>query len=87
MKTYLNKTDAVCDLHGRGFTNDFHISDNDLRWIQEGIFIRVDKFAIMEYYKIQRHVVLGIVALNYNIKGILLADLKTLLILFRRSGS
>jgi len=87
MKTYSNKTDAVCDLHRRGFTNDFHISDNDLRWIQEGIFIRVDKFAIMEYYKIQRHVVLGIVALNYNIKGILLADLKTLLILFRRSES
>jgi len=87
MKTYSNKTDAVCDLHGRGFTNDFHISDNELRWIQEGIFIRVDKFAIMEYYKIQRHVVLGIVALNYNIKGILLADLKTLLILFRRSES
>lgn len=77
MKTYSNKTDAVCDLAGRGFTNDFHLSGNDLLWIQENISIRLGEFVIVEYYEIGESIVFGIIALHHNIKGILISRSKS----------
>ena len=79
MKIYSNITDAVFDLHKKGFTNDFQLIGNDLLWIQEDLFVRAGEFAILEYHKIppsknQVHesVVFGITAPHHNIKGILL---------------
>ena len=77
MKSYLNKTDVIIDLHKQGFTDDFQLVGNDLLWIQENIFIRVGEFAIAEYHKIEESMVFAIVALHYNIKGILLSRIKT----------
>jgi hypothetical protein len=77
MKSYLNKTDVIIDLHRQGFTDDFKLVGNDLLWIQENIFIRVGEFAIAEYYKIEESIVFGIVALHHNTKGILLSRIKT----------
>jgi hypothetical protein len=77
MKSYLNKTDVIVNLHSQGFTDDFKLAGNDLLWIQENIFIRVGEFAIVEYYKIEELIVFGIVALHHNIKGILLSRIKS----------
>lgn len=72
MKIYLNEADAICDLHGKGFTNDFHLSGNDLLWVQENLLIRMGEFVIVEYHKMEESIVFGIIALHHNIKGILL---------------
>ena len=40
MKAYLNKIQAVIDMHTRGYSNDFELIGNDLLWIQQKIFIR-----------------------------------------------
>ena len=84
MKSYSNSTEAICDLHDKGFTNDFQLFGNDLLWIQEGVFVRAGEFAIVEYYKIpptksnsDETVVFGIVAPYHNIKGILLNHYKS----------
>ena len=83
MKTYSNCSDAISDLHRQGFTNDFHLSGNDLLWVQEKLFIRAGEFSILEYLKIKEPknnlnevVVFGIVAPYHNIKGILLSHYK-----------
>jgi hypothetical protein len=79
MKTYSNKIDAISDLHRQGFTDDFQLAGNDLLWVQENLLIRVGEFAIAEYYKIEESIVIGIVALHHNIKGILLGRFKRVL--------
>ena len=84
MKVYSNGIDAIIDLHSQGFTNDFHLSGNDLLWLQEKRLIKVGEFAILEYHKINevagefdKCVILGIFCLYHNIKGILLRRFKT----------
>jgi len=79
MKLYSNANDAITDLHMQGFTNDFHLSGNDLLWVQEGLLVRAGEFAIVRCYKIEeaknrmnKLVVFGVIALYHNIKGILL---------------
>jgi hypothetical protein len=52
MKVYLNGPDTVKKLHERGFTDDFHLTGNDLLWVQEKCLIRVGEFVILEYHKI-----------------------------------
>jgi len=76
MKIYLNKADAIYDLHKHGFTNDFHLAGNDLLCIQENLVIRMGEFVIVEYHRIEGSIVFGIVALHHNIKGILLSHRK-----------
>jgi hypothetical protein len=78
MKTFLNTTEAITDLHRQGFTNDFQLFGNDLLWVQGKIFIRAGEFSILEYFKItdvknnmNESVVFGIIAPYHNIKGIL----------------
>ena len=80
MKTYSNRTDAISDLHEKGFTYDFHLIGNDLLWVQEKLFIRAGEFSILEYFKISDaknkmndFIVFGIIAPYHNIKGILLS--------------
>ena len=84
MKTYLNGSDAISDLHKKGFSNDFHLSGNDLFWVQENLFIRAGEFSILEYHKIpgsknkmDELVVFGIIAPWHNIKGILIHHYKS----------
>ena len=84
MKTYLNGPDAISDLHKKGFANDFHLSGNDLFWVQENLFVRAGEFSILEYYKIpgsktkmNELVVFGIIAPWHNIKGILIHHYKS----------
>ena len=84
MKTYSNSFDAITDLHNEGFANDFQLFGNDLLWLREKRVIQVGEFAILEYHKIDEAVgefdkciIVGIFALQYNIKGILLRRFKT----------
>src|SRR5215510_1938773 len=84
MKAYSSSSDAVYDLHQRGFTNDFQLVGNDLLWVQEGMFVRAGEFAILEYHKIvlpkdnmNKEIVFGIAAPYHNIKGILLNHYKS----------
>ncbi len=77
---YSNATDAISDLQMQGFTNDFHLSGNELLWVHENLFIRAGEFAILEYHKItdpgnnmNELVVFGISTPYHNIKGILLS--------------
>ena len=84
MKAYFSSSDAISDLHSRGFTNDFQLVGNDLLWIQEGVFVRAGEFSILEYHQIMlpkknmnKEIVFGIVAPYHNIKGILLNHYKS----------
>ena len=84
MRIYSCTSDAIYDLHRRGFTNDFQLVANDLLWVQEGVFVRVWDFAILEYHKIvppknnmKEEIVFGIVTPDHNIKGILLNHYKS----------
>ena len=79
MKMYSNATDAISDLHMQGFTSDFHLSGNDLLWVQGGFLNRAGEFAIVRYFKIEdtknsinKLAVFGVIALHHSIKGILL---------------
>jgi len=83
MKIYLSATDAVSDLHQKGYTNDFQLFGNDLFWVQEKIFIRVGEFSIAECHKIinlqrniDQHIIFGIYSPWHNIKGILVNHYK-----------
>jgi hypothetical protein len=75
MKVSPKTVDTIVDLHNRGFTNDFQLFGNDLLWVQESL-VRVGEFAIVRYQKIDDLIVYGIIALHYNIKGILLSHCK-----------
>ena len=79
MINYLDPHHAVSDLHKSGYTNDFQLVGNDLLWVGENILIRPEGFAILEYHRIQQPKngagicdVFAIVALDYNIPGILI---------------
>jgi hypothetical protein len=79
MKIYLTEQDVICDLHAKGFIYDFQIAGNDLLWVQEQVFVRAGDFAIKEYHQFNDRsqkgsgiIVLGVVALYHNVKGILL---------------
>ena len=83
MKAYSSSADAIYDLHQQGFTHDFHLSGNDLLWVQENYMIRVGEFAIAKFYRIEEYkngfskcIVIGIIALHHNIKGIFINRLK-----------
>ena len=85
MKIFSNSYDAIADLHNRGFTNDFHVSGNDLLLVQEKQTLKVGEFSILEYHRVRepigafdRCIVLGIVTLNHNVKGILLGRFESL---------
>jgi hypothetical protein len=84
MRTPLNGTTVISDLHEKGFENDFQLFGNDLFWVQGNIFIRTGEFSILEYYKVpgsknntDEIIVFGIVAPYHNIKGILLNHYKS----------
>jgi len=72
MKTCLSATDAIRELHLQGFINDFHLTGNDLFWVQEGHVIRAGEFVIVDYYKVGELICFGINALYHDIKGILM---------------
>jgi hypothetical protein len=84
MKIYLNPSDAVSELHKNGFTNDFQLVGNDLLWVGENILISPERFAVLEYHRIlqsKNHKracdILAIVALDYNVSGILIRHFKS----------
>lgn len=48
MKLYFGKSEAMIDLHERGFTEDFQLFGNNRLWIQEKKFLRQKDFSIVE---------------------------------------
>jgi hypothetical protein len=79
MNKYCCYRDVIDDLNKRGFTNDFVLFGDDLLWIQQKIFIQSTDFSIEECHcsghpngKLEDLVVLGILAISKNVKGVLL---------------
>lgn len=79
MKRYSNSAELVIALHQKGFTQDFQLKGNDLLWLNEDKATLIGEFIIVEFHKIihrNEHycktLVLGIIALHHNIKGIVL---------------
>ncbi|GAB2825783.1 hypothetical protein [Ferruginibacter profundus] len=79
MKIYLTKQDAIFGLHQNGYNYDFHISGNDLLWVQKKILVRAGDFFITECYhfiegsqKQNGIIILGIIAPCHSAKGILI---------------
>jgi len=79
MHKYSCYQDAINDLNERGYIHDFVLFDNAVLWIQKKIFIESDDFLITECHRlghpngrIEDLVVLGILAISANIKGVLL---------------
>lgn len=79
MEKYYCYRDAIDDLNERGFINDFVLFGDELLWIQQRTFIQSADFSIVECHhcahpdgNIEDLVVLGILSISANIKGILL---------------
>ena len=83
MKIYLDASDAVSDLHKNGFTNDFQLIGDNLLWVTERVLIQPERFAVLEYHRIIQpksymrvcHL-FAIIALDYNVSGILTVHFK-----------
>jgi len=50
MEKYFGISEAVIDLHERGFTEDFQLFGMHLFWIQRKIFLKQKDFSIAECY-------------------------------------
>ena len=79
MKKYLTEHEAIIDLHEKGYSQDFQLFGNELLWLQEKIFISSGEFSILEYHRFSSQscnksemIVFGVIALYYNVKGILI---------------
>jgi hypothetical protein len=79
MKKYLTEYEAIIDLHERGYCQDFQLYGNDLLWVQKKIFVCAGEFSILEYHRFfnqyikkSEMMVIGVIAINYNVKGILI---------------
>lgn len=82
MKAYLSKSEAIIDLHERGFTEDFELFGNDLLWIQEKIFLRPRNFRITEAHRFLERsgnelVIFAVIANGSCTKGILMNHYKS----------
>ena len=77
MKKYFSKSEAVIDLHERGFTEDFQLLGNNLLWIQGKIFLRQKDFSIEEYHSFidssgKETIIFGVTANGFCASGILI---------------
>jgi hypothetical protein len=82
-KNHRHHADAIIDLHERGYCQDFVLFGNDLLWVQEKIFIGGNDFSILECHQFdhpgEQHedlVILGVMATDDNVKGILMNHYK-----------
>jgi len=79
MKKYLTEYEAIIDLHERGYCQDFQLHGDDLLWLQRKTFVCAGEFSILEYHRFFEQnkkkpgmLVLGVIAIYYNAKGILI---------------
>ena len=82
MKIYFSKSEAVIDLHERGFTEDFQLLGNNLLWIQRKIFLRQKDFSIVECHSFidssgKESIIFGITANGFYASGILINHYRT----------
>lgn len=82
MKIYFNKSEAVIDLHERGFTEDFQLIGTNLLWIQRKIFLRKKDFSIVEYHSFidpfgKETIIFGVIANGFFASGILIDHYKS----------
>lgn len=82
MKKYFSKSEAIIDLHERGFTEDFQLSGNDLLWIQRKTFVRQKDFSIVECHSIsdspgKETFILGVITNGLLASGILMNHCKS----------
>jgi hypothetical protein len=81
MKTYVSKSEAVIDLHERGFTEDFQLFGNNLLWIQQKIFLRQKDFSIVECHRFldavgKETIIFGVISNSSLVSGILINHYK-----------
>ena len=77
MKISLKACDVITALHETGFTDDFALHGDNMLWVQKKIFLNADELMLFEYHRFsdakgKETVVFGVVALYYDIKGILI---------------
>lgn len=79
MKNYYTAVDVVCDLHQKGFNNDFIIYQQQLYWVQENLILRATDFIVIEYHEItdwknkrKKLTIYAIMDTDHFAKGILL---------------
>lgn len=82
MKIYFSKSEAVVDLHERGFTEDFQLLGNNLLWKQGKIFLRQKDFSIAEYHGFidsfgKETIIFGVIANDLFVNGILINHYKS----------
>jgi hypothetical protein len=81
MKIYFSKSEAVIDLHERGFTEDFQLLGKSILWIQGQIFIRQKDFSIVECHSFidssgKETIIFGVTANGFFASGILINHYK-----------
>lgn len=82
MKLYFSKSEAVIDLHERGFTEDFQLLGNNLLWIQGKIFLRQIDFSIVECHRFldtvgKETIIFGVISNSSLVNGILINHYKS----------
>lgn len=82
MKIYFSKSEAVIDLHERGFTEDFQLLGTNLLWIQQKIFLRQKDFSIVECHSFiesmgKETIIFGVIARGLVASGILINQYKS----------
>jgi len=81
MNMYLSASEAVIDLHGRGFIDDFELFGDHVLWVQKKVFLIQDEFLIVECHRfLDAHgiesIIFGLVSVCFRAKGILMSHYK-----------
>lgn len=82
MNRYFSKSEAVIDLHERGFTEDFQLIGTNLLWIQRKIFLRKKDFSIVECHSFidscgKETILFGVIANDFFASGVLINHYKS----------
>jgi hypothetical protein len=82
MDRYFSKSEAIIDLHERGFTEDFQLIGTNLLWIQRKIFLRQKNFSIVECHSFinssgKETIIFGVTANDFFASGVLINHYKS----------
>jgi hypothetical protein len=82
MKIYFSKSEAIIDLHERGFTEDFQLIGTNLLWIQRKIFLRQKDFSIVACHSFitssgKETIIFGVHVNDFFASGVLINHYKS----------
>jgi hypothetical protein len=84
MGNFKNKSEAIIDLHNRGYSQDFILADENIFCLQRCELIPPDGFEITETYRFEgkasvknNYVIYAVKSIEDDLKGILMTSYNT----------